>query len=66
MDEVTSIINELSSIINELSDIENRLRSDFKGIYTEQKIAGAISEKIGSLCTARSRLQNIDRTQVNE
>jgi len=66
MDEVTLIINELSSIINELSDIENSLRSNFKGIYTEQKIAAAISDKIGALSTAKSKLQNIDRSQINE
>ena len=66
MDEVTSIINELSSIISELSDIENSLRSNFRGIFTEQKIAAAISDKIGALSTAKSRLQTIDRSQVNE
>jgi len=66
MDEVTSIINELSSIINELSDIESKLRTDFKGIYTEQKIASAISDKISSLSKAKSKLQTIDRSQVNE
>jgi hypothetical protein len=66
MDEVTSIISELSSIINELSEIECKLRSDFRGIYTEQKIASVISDKISSLSKARSKLQNIDRSQVNE
>ncbi|MBR4626791.1 MAG: hypothetical protein IKO47_03700 [Ruminococcus sp.] len=66
MDEVTAVINELSSIINELSDIENELRSKFTGIYTEQKLASVISDKIGSLSRAKSKLQNIDRSQVNE
>lgn len=66
MDEVTSIINELDSIINELNDISADLRTKFKGIYTAEKIAPALESKVDKLRQARGKLNNIDRSKVDE
>lgn len=65
MDEVSSIIQELSNIINELEGIESDLRTKFKGINTE-KCAEAVRSKINQYYTAKSKLQTIDRSQVDE
>lgn len=66
MDELNSIIRELNSIIGELEEIESDLRSKFKGIYTENNCANAVSAKLRHYYTARSKLQNIDTSVVNE
>ena len=65
MDEVSMVIQELSSIISELEDIRNCLNSNFKGIYTE-RIASHLDWKIEKLYTAKNKLNNIDRSAVDE
>ncbi|HRU98923.1 MAG TPA: hypothetical protein P5092_15995 [Ruminococcus sp.] len=66
MDEVSAIIQELDSIIRELEDVSSDLRSKFQGIYTSEKIAPAIDDKVYKLRQARGKLNTIDRSKVDE
>ena len=66
MDEVSAIIQELDSIIRELEDVSSDLRSKFQGIYTGEKIAPAIDDKVYKLRQARGKLNTIDRSKVDE
>lgn len=66
MDEVSAIIQELDSIIQELEDVSSDLRSKFQGIYTSEKIAPAIDDKVYKLRQARGKLNTIDRSKVDE
>lgn len=65
MDEVSAVLQELNSIIREMEEIESSLRSNFEGIYTN-KAADAINQKLQQFYTARSKLQTIDRSKVDE
>ena len=65
MDDINSIIQELSNIISELEEVELDLRSKFKGIYTDH-IADIVHSKIEDYYKARSKLQTIDQSKVNE
>lgn len=66
MDEVSAIIQELDSIIRELEDVSSDLRTKFQGIYTSEKIAPAIDDKVHKLRKARGKLNTIDRSKVDE
>lgn len=66
MDEVSAIIQELDSIIRELEEVSSDLRSKFQGIYTSEKIAPAIDDKVYKLRQARGKLNTIDRSKVDE
>jgi len=66
MDEVSAIIQELDSIIRELEDVSSDLKSKFQGIYTSEKIAPAIDDKVYKLRQARGKLNTIDRSKVDE
>lgn len=66
MDEVSAIIQELDSIIRELEDVSSDLRSKFQGIYTSEKIAPAIDDKVYKLRQACGKLNTIDRSKVDE
>lgn len=64
MDDVSYAINELDSIIRELEDIQGSL-GNFKGINSE-KCAQAIGNQIEKYRKARTKLNSIDKSKVDE
>ena len=63
--EVNSIISELNSIINELNSISTAMKTEFKGIGSE-KCAESINSVTANCKKAKSKLSNMNMTQVTE
>lgn len=63
--ELSSIRGELQSIIQELEDISRGIERDFSGIGNKQ-CAECINRVVSQYRTAKSKLDNIDTSDVTE